>query len=351
MNSIKSIIATHGLPFLGIGIVYAIIEHVLTQSTDPRPLWPLILRAGISGLLIGTLIRIFDLSFVNHFRKRTFLYLVLVKSVSYTLILASTLMLVNGIWQMVANDMGLLEGIADYLYSEMFVINLWTIFLLILFFSSVVQINSLHRKGELLNFISGRYHQPKEVERIFAFIDLVGSTTIAEHLGHRKFGQFLKDYYSDITEPIRNTKGEIYQYVGDEIILCWEPHRGFENNNVIDCVVGMQQTIASLSEYYHQKYGYQPRFRAGIHLGKVLVTWVGELKKEILFIGDVMNTTSRIQEDCKRLGHDLLISGEVAAGINQKNGLNLEFLEETVPRGKEKPIKLYSVERELETKH
>ena len=347
MKSIKSIIATHGLSFLCIGIIYAIIEHTLTQSTDPRPLLPLILRAGVSGMLIGTLIGVFDVSFVNHFRKRTFLYLVLVKAVSYTLILASTLILVNGIWEMIANGRELLEGIADYLNSEMFVINLWTIFLLILFFSSVVQINSLHRKGELLNFISGRYHKPKEVERIFAFIDLVGSTTIAENLGHRKFGQFLKDYYSDITEPIRNTRGDIYQYVGDEIILSWEPHRGFEKNNVINCIIGMQQTIEGLSEYYNHQYGYQPRFRAGIHVGKVLVTWVGELKKEILFIGDVMNTTARIQEDCKRLGQDLLISGEVAERIDQQNGVNLEFLEETVPRGKEKPIKLYHVATDL----
>ncbi len=343
MKSVKSIIAKHGLPFLFIGVIYAIIEHALTQSTDPKPLWPLILRAGISGMLIGTLIGVFDLTFINHFRKRTFLYLVLVKAISYTLILSSSLILVNGIWEMI-NGKEFLEGMIEYLNSEMFVINLWTIFLLILIHSSVVQINSLHRKGELLDFISGRYHQPKEVERIFAFIDLVGSTTIAEHLGHRKFGQFLKDYYSDISKPISNTKAEIYQYVGDEIILCWEPHRGFENNNVIDCIIGIQQTIDNLAEYYGQKYGHLPRFRTGIHVGQVLVTWVGELKKEILFIGDVMNTTARIQEDCKRLGHDLLISGQVAEKINSQNGLKIEFIEETVPRGKEKPIALYAVE-------
>ena len=225
----------------------------------------------------------------------------------------------------------------------MYLINFSTIFGFILIYSSLVQINSLHRKGELLNFITGHYHQPREVEKIFAFIDLKGSTTMAETLGHQKFGHFLKDYYADITEPIRTTKAEIYQYVGDEIILSWELSTELEKNNAILCILGIQQVINNRRNSYQSRYGYVPKFRSTMHLGKVLVTWVGELKKEIVYIGDVMNTTARMQEDCKRLNRDFLVSKEIAESINGSPEVSVEFLETTVHRGKEKPVTLYAV--------
>jgi adenylate cyclase len=81
------------------------------------------------------------------------------------------------------------------------------------------EIDSLHRKGELLNFVLGRYNTPREVDRIFCFIDLKSSNSIPEKIGHARYAMFLKDYYYDITEPLRNTKADIYQYIGDEIIL------------------------------------------------------------------------------------------------------------------------------------
>jgi adenylate cyclase len=218
-----------------------------------------------------------------------------------------------------------------------------SIFCAILIFSALVQINSLHRKGELFNFVTGRYHQPVEADRIFAFVDLKGSTSIAEKLGHYQFGLFLKDYYSDLTEPIRNTKAEIYQYVGDEVILTWPPALGRKNHNAVRCIIEMQKVIEERQDYYAKRYGYIPQFRTGMHSGRVLITWVGEVKKEILYIGDVMNTTARIQEDCKRLKQDFLVSEEIVDDLNSFSEVKIDFQEQTVPRGKEKAILLYSV--------
>ena len=85
----------------------------------------------------------------------------------------------------------------------------------------ILQVSDKFGQGILLNFLLGRYHKPKEESRIFMFMDLKSSTTIAEKLGNLKFGSFLKDYYSDITDAIRYSKAEVYQYVGDEIVLSW----------------------------------------------------------------------------------------------------------------------------------
>ena len=100
-----------------------------------------------------------------------------------------------------------------------------------------------------------------------------------------------------------------------------------------------------LKPQYLRKYGVFPEFKAGLHGGKVMVTWVGELKKEIVYIGDVLNTTARIQEDCKRLAKDFLISEELLQRIERLDNITASFVETTIPRGKERPITLYSLER------
>ena len=105
----------------------------------------------------------------------------------------------------------------------------------------------------------------------------------------------------------------------------------------------MRDIIDELKQEYIDKFGVIPEFKAGMHGGQVIVTWVGELKKEIVYIGDVLNTAARIQEDCKRLDMDFLISGDLLDNFSNANDINSEFIEETIPRGKEHPIKLYSI--------
>lgn len=67
------------------------------------------------------------------------------------------------------------------------------------------------------------------------FLDIRSSTTIAEKLGHEKWFALLNDFFNDITEPVINTEGEIYQYVGDEVIISWPVTRGFSERNYITC--------------------------------------------------------------------------------------------------------------------
>ena len=58
----------------------------------------------------------------------------------------------------------------------------------------------------------------------------------------------------------------------------------------------------------------------------------------------MVNTTARIQEDCKRLEKDFLISEDVLKQLKGLGDIRAEFVEETAPRGKEKKVRLYSLE-------
>lgn len=86
-----------------------------------------------------------------------------------------------------------------------------------------------------LNFLFGKYHTPKKETRIFMFLDMKSSTTIAEKIGHAKYFELLKDCYADMSNAILETSGEIYQYVGDEIVVSWPEKVGLYKNNCIEC--------------------------------------------------------------------------------------------------------------------
>jgi len=91
----------------------------------------------------------------------------------------------------------------------------------ILFINFFLQMNRKIGPGNMFKLLMGRYHQPREEKRIFMFLDLVGSTTIAENLGHNTYSQLLRDCFHDLTEIVLKYKAEIYQYVGDEVVLTW----------------------------------------------------------------------------------------------------------------------------------
>lgn len=214
------------------GVVYAFIEYFAKLNTDhPEIFLPLLFRTVSVGVLVFGAAAIFEIWSQRRFAQKQFIYLLLARSLAYTLIITVSLLLVNGVWFLVQPGISLKEELKHYLGGGMYLINLCTIFLCMIVVVGLAQINNLHKKGELLNYVLGRYHRPREVDRIFCFIDLKNSTSIAEKLGHLKFALFLRDYYSDISEPLRKTAAQIYQYVGDGIVLSWSFPEGLKGNN------------------------------------------------------------------------------------------------------------------------
>lgn len=83
--------------------------------------------------------------------------------------------------------------------------------------------------GHMFQIIMGRYHKPSTENRIFMFLDLKDSTTIAEKLGHIIYSKLLQQCFFDLNKLIPNSRAEIYQYVGDEAVLTWK----IKNSNPI----------------------------------------------------------------------------------------------------------------------
>ena len=171
-----------------------------------------------------------------------------------------------------------------------------------------LHINDKYGRGIFLKLLLGKYHQPREEERIFMFVDIKSSTTIAEELGHIRFFNLLNDFFRDATKPIQKTQGEIYQYVGDEIVVSWSLKNGVNNANCINCFYEMQKSIILKAPVYMDRYNLVPNFKAGLHYGEVTTGEIGVIKRDIVYSGDVLNTTARIESLCNLYGVKLLIS-------------------------------------------
>lgn len=329
------------------GAIYAIAEYYAKLGTaDQQVFIPLLIRAVISGILFLTLVTYAGQILNRKVNQKKFIVSLLIKAVIYTAIISVILLVVNGIWFLLNQQYPFRLQFRYYFTNYTYFVNLLTIFPLILIVIAIGQIGSLHRKGDLLNFVLGRYNTPLEVERVFCFADLKGSTSIAEILGNVQYAAFLKEYYSDITEVINKTGAQIYQYVGDEIVISWPYRKALKDNNMIHCVFQMREVLQNKKEEYMKTYGFVPYFRAALHGGKVVVSWIGSYRKEIVYIGDVLNTTARIQGDCKRLNKNLLVSGDLLKHVENLGGIEAAFVEETVPTGKATKVKLYSLKKD-----
>jgi adenylate cyclase len=193
----------------------------------------------------------------------------------------------------------------------------------------------------LFNFITGKYLRPYHEERIFMFLDLNDSTALAENLGDLKYHELLNEFYFDIADEIVETHGEIYQYVGDEVVITWRMNRGLASVNCLRAYFMILAKIEKVKQKYISRFDTYPSFKAALHCGRVIAAQIGDIKSEIVFHGDVVNTTSRIERLCSDLGEKLLVSRDLFEQLPAVVVEHFVCVGSVKPRGKQKPIELF----------
>ena len=207
----------------------------------------------------------------------------------------------------------------------------------------VRQMNRMAGANVLRHFSTGVYHRPKAEERVFLFLDLVGSTQLAERLGSARYFELLRRFVDDLTEPVLEAEGEIYQYAGDEVVITWPMAAGLRAANCLRCVFDIHAAVARAAARYERDFGTVPRFRGGLHAGAVTAGELGDLKQQIVFVGDILNTAARLEEYAKRAGVDLVVSGTLLDRLPLPPGVTATPCGELEIRGKEARVRAYSV--------
>jgi adenylate cyclase len=208
-------------------------------------------------------------------------------------------------------------------------------------------INLMNNKfgpGVLIPLLLGKYRNPKEEERIFMFMDLKSSTTHAEKLGHIKYSALIRDSFMDINQVLVKHNADIYQYVGDEIVISWPVSEGLRDLACVEFFFSVMDQFNLKHDFYEENYGFVPQFKAGLHLGVVTAVEVGEIKRDIAYHGDTLNTASRIQSICNQYNKTFLISQDMKITADLENDYHLKSLGQITLKGKDNPVEVYSID-------
>jgi len=148
----------------------------------------------------------------------------------------------------------------------------------------------------LLNFVTGRYHSPREEDRFVLFVDIAGSTGLAESLGGIGIHRLLDRTFRLLTVAVVDYRGEVLNYVGDEVIVTWPERAGAIDYRPLRCFMAMRDELSRASSQLQREFGVVPRIRGSLHFGPVIIGEIGDVKRAIVFNGDVMNTAARLEE-------------------------------------------------------
>ncbi|HVP08397.1 MAG TPA: adenylate/guanylate cyclase domain-containing protein [Burkholderiales bacterium] len=192
--------------------------------------------------------------------------------------------------------------------------------------------------------LAGRYHRPHAEKRFFLFVDVVGSTALAERLGALQVHRFLARIFTALAEPIAASRGEIYQYVGDEIVVTWEESDGRGDAGPLRCLFEMRSALARLADAFRARFDAEPELRAAVHFGEVITGEVGEERRAIVFHGDVMNVAARLEQATRETGSRFIASEEALLALGTVGELQCRDLGRLALRGRLEPIHAFAVD-------
>lgn len=343
------IIGWIGILYLLIFISYWGLRHLLKENELTKYLDSgyIHLEIFMTAIIFGTLFAIINtLTDTARMKRRSFGAIIVIRSTLYLtafLFAGFIIYLVYNFFNIVTEKQW--EETFNY-FTPVYALSIITYFIIsILFINFILQVNRKFGPGNLLKMITGRYHSPKDENRIFMFMDLRDSTGIAEKLGHKKYSRLMQSCFYDLTDVLIKYKASVYQYVGDEVVLSWKVEDGLKNLNCINAYFDFTDKLASRDEYYQKHFQTSPFFKCGLDAGEVTVAEIGELKREIAYHGDVLNVTARIEKQCTPLNKRMLISEDLQKLFPENlNGFNEEPMGEIILKGKREKTRLYSIE-------
>ena len=162
-----------------------------------------------------------------------------------------------------------------------------------------------------------------------------------QRLGPAEYHAFKNDFFLDVAGPILATGGQIYQYVGDEVVVTWRVRGGRLARHPAETLLLLDDAIAERAERYRQRYGEVPRYKAGLHTGEVVTAEVGTIKKDLVHTGDAVNVAARVEGQCHAFGARLLVSEAALALAPLPASLTAEEVGSVELRGRAGAIRLF----------
>lgn len=326
------------------GIRHLMKDNVVTEYLDSGYAH---LEIILLGLVFGTLFAFINtLTDRTRIRKKSFGAVIIIRSGLYLLAFFTAAIIIYAVYYI----FGILtekqwQESAGFITTKYMISVVVYFSLAIIFMNFIIQVSRKFGRGNLLKLLFGKYHTPKDEYHIFMFMDLQGSTAIAERLGHNIYSQLMQNCFHDLTDVVIKYNASIYQYVGDEVVLTWDMKNGLQNLNCIKAYFAFERKLKSREKFYLKNFDTAPFFKCGVDCGEVTVAEIGEIKREIAYHGDVLNTAARIEKKCTPLNKKMIISEYLEKELPENiDGFTKELIGDIELKGKKGEINLFSIE-------
>src|SRR5262249_31920484 len=212
-------------------------------------------------------------------------------------------------------------------------------------FLFVFELRQIVGPRNLRNIVFGRYHRPRVEERFFLFVDIAGSTSLAERLGPSTVHRFLALVFRLASEPIEDHDGEIYQYVGDELVVTWTVAEARPEARPLGCFFAIVAALEAAAADFEREFGVVPGLRAALHAGTVIIGEIGESKRDIVLHGDVMTRAPGRDQAPREVDRRFLAPADAIPRLEGLGSYTLEPLGFHSLRGRAAPVDVYAVEK------
>ena len=217
---------------------------------------------------------------------------------------------------------------------------------LMLLVNFAVRAHSLVGTRVLMNFLLGRYHRPLREQQVFMFVDFVGARGLSNRLGDIRAQSLISAVFFDIDPAIREFGGETHRYIGDELVVTWPLQRATKSARCVKCALAIVAHMDANAEHYRKVYGEAPRLRIALHGGPVVVSEIGDDRREIVYFGDTINTTARLRGLAKKIERELVISASLLESTRLPDDMRAEDMGSFDLSGKAQSTRVYAVHAE-----
>lgn len=180
------------------------------------------------------------------------------------------------------------------------------------------------------------------------FSDLEGFTALSEKFSAENVVGLLNQYFTLMSESIRDSHGIIDKYIGDAIMAYWgPPFTAASEHPVLACKTALRQRelLKEFETRLPALLGLRrdlPRFniRVGISTGEVIVGTIGsDVAKSYTVIGDNVNLASRLESANKNYGTNILVGEE--AWKMARDAIECREIDSIRVAGKIEPVRIF----------
>lgn len=185
---------------------------------------------------------------------------------------------------------------------------------------------------------------------VILFSDIRGFTSLSEKQAPEKVVKNLNLYLSKMVGIINHHEGLVDKFIGDGMLAVFGlEHSTHAAEQAVAAALQMQQQARQLSEESTLEStlnGFS--IGIGIHQGHVIAGLIGSPERlEFTFIGDVVNTASRLESLTKKLNTDILISSQVHQSMGGKLAkMAWKNFDNLLLKGKQKKISAFGLDHQ-----